>query len=699
VATLSVRAGIRGREDPGAWGNQLSVAVVDHPRGSSTVPAQVTSGASEPFVLTDGAVLGVKITTRGVASDTSVTFAAADFSTIGAASAQEIADAINRQTTAVRAAVTPGRQVVLAVVTGDPRGWSRLEVTGPAALAFTGVNANSDAALAAGTSQAVLGTTSGFLNSSAVVVESRGHVVAKNAMLAAVTDGSAIVVAVDGGQGQTITFRDADFLKPAAVTPAEVAAAINRRANGFTAEIRFDNRLVLASASYGPASKVVVTAPPAGTADAGLSLGLETGKNTVIDGTSASRTVAAASETYKLLAWNSTPALPAMPVAATRIRSVEFDLVVRRNGEEVERFESVSMQDTLPYYVEAVVNDATRGSGTIMVTDLDSSSGAALDAPKAGSYRLGSSTPDAPTAGRDGDPPADITVIGDPAKRTGLSAFDSVAIQLLGAPESTSPGVVSACLAYCERRGDAMFVGTVPRAFGLDGAKSYANGLRGRKIYGALYAPWIQVVNPMDVASEPTVWVPPVGQVLGVYARIADNRGVWKAPAGDEARIVDALGVEYDMTDADHTDLVRDGGVNGIRAIPGSGIVVDSSRTLSTDPRWLFVSVRRLFNFVKASLRDGLTWVAQEPNTDTLRRMVAFNVVTPFLLGLWRQGAFGSDPPDQVFTVKCDAENNPAEDVLVGLFNVEIYFYPAKPAESILILVGQQQSGASAREG
>ena len=186
--------------------------------------------------------------------------------------------------------------------------------------------------------------------------------------------------------------------------------------------------------------------------------------------------------------------------------------------------------------------------------------------------------------------------------------------------------------------------------------------------------------------------------MLGTYARIADARGVWKAPAGDEARLIDALGVEYDMTDADHTDLVRNGGVNGIRALPGAGIVVDASRTLSTDTRWLFANVRRLFNFVKASLRDGLTFVAQEPHTEELRRMVALNVTAPFLLGLWRQGAFGSDPADQVFTVKCDAENNPPAEVAAGLFTLEVYFYPAKPAESILIIVGQQDSGATAAE-
>jgi phage tail sheath protein FI len=75
------------------------------------------------------------------------------------------------------------------------------------------------------------------------------------------------------------------------------------------------------------------------------------------------------------------------------------------------------------------------------------------------------------------------------------------------------------------------------------------------------------------------------------------------------------------------------------------------------------------------------------------------NVVTPFLLGLWRQGAFGSDDPDDVFTVICDASNNPPAEVNLGNFRIEVYFYPVKPAETIIIIVGQQESGAAASEG
>src|SRR5690606_31313259 len=251
----------------------------------------------------------------------------------------------------------------------------------------------------------------------------------------------------------------------------------------------------------------------------------------------------------------------------------------------------------------------------------------------------------------------------------------------------------------CENRGDCMYIGAVPEGFTEAGqAIAYGQSFQAKKAYGALYAPWITIADPAGVSDNPRRSIPPVGHVLGVFARVVRARGGWKAPAGDEANLAGVLDVSYRLTDAEHTQLVKDGSVNGIRAIPRAGIVVDSSRTLSTDPRWMYVGVRLLFNFVKSSLKSGLRWVRQEPNRQSLWNAVKFNAVNPFLLGLWRQGAFGTGSPEEVFTVICDASNNPPDQVDQGLLNIEVYFYPSKPAETIVVTVGQQPSGATATE-
>jgi hypothetical protein len=687
-ATLVVAAGARGYQEPGDWGSTLAVAAVDHPRGSSELPAQVIGTESEPFALgADPEALKVTVDGEELAP---IAFAAADFASIGAATAGEVAAVVNRSATAVRAAVTPDNRVLLAATAPGP---VSLEIEGAAAepLGFTDDAANSDIGLPAGTIAVAVIAAGGFLPGSAVRLETRAHVVGAAAVGGSVTDGAGFTVTVDGGPAVPVVLRAGDFAGgAAAITPPEVVNAINRQASGFSATLTRDLRLLLSSNRYGQGSTIAL-GPPASGDDARAALGLDTAAPR--PGRRTFRALSAVSETYKLLVWtDGLPAAAATPTSVARIQTVEFDLVVSQAGVEVERLESLSMQPTLDYYVEAVVNDPSRGSRQVTVADQHSAAGVGANAP------VPLATPTPLEGGSDGDPPSDATYLGDPAKRTGLYAFDTVAIQLLCCPETTSPATVAGAIGYCEVRGDAMFVGTAPRDYDLEGVKTYASAFRARKVFGALYWPWIDIANPLDTGDNPRVPVPPVGHVLGVYARIGEARGVWKAPAGDEALLRFALGVGVDMTDVDHTDLVRNGGVNGIRAIPGSGIVVDASRTLSTDTRWLFVNVRRLFNFVKTSLRDGLRWVPQEPHDEDLRRRVKFNVVTPFLLGLWRRGAFGSDPPEDVFTVVCDASNNPPSEVALGNFTIEVFFYPSKPAETIVIQVGQQESGASAGE-
>lgn len=684
--TLRVSAGVRGRSDPGSWGNGLRITMQDHPRGILEVPAQVTGGTAGPFALANGQTLDV--TVNGGASPVTVTFVTADFGNIASATAAEVASSIRRQTTAFRAAALVNGRLLLASSIPGPASRLAIAGTAAAALGFAGATLNTDGGIAAGTQSVIVHSTGGVVAGSAVRLESRGLAVGTAAIGAAMPANGGITVTPDGGAAVPVDFQAADFANGfAAITPAEVVAAINRRANGFFAALRYDGLLVIASNTFGPGSSIGIGA---GAVDATAALGLA--GSVPEAGVRVNRAVTAIAEPYRLISWTGGLAAALVPLAA-RIQSAEFDLAVSVNGIEVERFESLSMQNGLPFSAPAVINDETSGSRYITAVDLNSASGAAEDVPAA----IASAT--LTTAGADGSAPVDADYLGDPGARTGFHALDQESVQLLACPETTSPGAVTAALAYCENRGDLMFVGTAPRLTPLQGVINYASAFRARKVFGALYAPWIQVLNPLDQdGTNPLRWIPPTGHVMGTYARISEARGVWKAPAGDEARLANALAVEFDMTDTDHTNLVRNGGVNGIRAVPGAGIIIDASRTLSSDTRWLFVGTRRLFNFIKVSVREGLRFVTQEPNSEALRRTVRFNTVTPFLLGLWRQGAFGNDPPDRVFTVVCDASNNPPAEVAIGNFRIEIYFYPVKPAESIVITVGQQESAASADE-
>jgi phage tail sheath protein FI len=379
--------------------------------------------------------------------------------------------------------------------------------------------------------------------------------------------------------------------------------------------------------------------------------------------------------------------------ATSTVASTDFDLALTAAGQTqpAETWTRLTLARGSANYAVTTLNDVARGSKLVHATD-----------PRAADAQAAADTPGTATTvtlGGGGDGTVSATdFVGDELARTGFRAFDPFDVQLV-CTERSDPIVVQAGLDYCAERGDCMFVGAVPEAsVGGDTAIEYGAGFQGKKVYGALYGPWIDVADPLAPGPTQVRRIPPTGHVMGVYARIETTRGIFKAPAGDEARLLGALDVEYQLSDAEHTDLVELGSVNGIRAVPGAGIVVDASRTLSTDIRWRYVNVRLLFNYVESSLKQGLRWVRQEPNREQLWDAVKFGSVRPFLLGLWRQGAFGSGQPDDVFTIICDATNNPPEEVDKGNFKVEVYFYPSKPAETILIVVGQQPSGATATE-
>jgi len=361
-----------------------------------------------------------------------------------------------------------------------------------------------------------------------------------------------------------------------------------------------------------------------------------------------------------------------------------YDLIVRYRGTVVETWEKLTLDPPVGGPTrdpEAVINDPITGSKYITVT-----------VPGSVTTNPAETTGFTALAGGAEDSLSGSAL--EAALAAAFSRFDPHDVQLVGCPESTASAVVTAGLTYCENRGDCLFIGAAPPGLDVDGARTYGQGFQGNKVYGALYYPWIQVLDPRGGR----ITIPSTGHVMGVYARIDQQRGVWKAPAGNEARVLGALGTETALSDVDHTDLVKNGSVNAIRFIPGAGIVVDSSRTLSTNTLWLYVNVRLLFNFVKTSLKYGLRWVVQEPNTDELWQKVKVNTVNPFLMNLWRKGAFGPGAAEDVFTVKCDADNNPPSNIQQGIFTLEVYLYPNRPAETVVIVVGQQEGASSAQE-
>ena len=106
------------------------------------------------------------------------------------------------------------------------------------------------------------------------------------------------------------------------------------------------------------------------------------------------------------------------------------------------------------------------------------------------------------------------------------------------------------------------------------------------------------------------------------------------------------------------------------------------ARTLSSDPAWRYLNVRRLFNYLEKSILNGTDWVVFEPNDIALWAKIR-RTIASFLVMEWRKGAlFGASPGD-AFYVKCDDETNPAEGIDLGQVVCEIGVAPVKPAEFV----------------
>ena len=129
--------------------------------------------------------------------------------------------------------------------------------------------------------------------------------------------------------------------------------------------------------------------------------------------------------------------------------------------------------------------------------------------------------------------------------------------------------------------------------------------------------------------------------------------------------------------------------VNCLRRFPASGIVSFGARTITSDPEYNYVPVRRTAIMLRVSIYNGLQWAVFEPNDEPLWSQIRLNL-TSFMMTLFRQGAFQGSTPSQAFFVKCDGETTTQDDINLGIVNVMVGFAPLRPAEFIVVKISQK---------
>ncbi|HLT82773.1 MAG TPA: phage tail sheath subtilisin-like domain-containing protein [Phototrophicaceae bacterium] len=372
----------------------------------------------------------------------------------------------------------------------------------------------------------------------------------------------------------------------------------------------------------------------------------------------------------------------------------KFRLVVNVDGKPVETFDGLTTK-------KGADNVATKvNADSKLITIEEVAQGSALMKPDKGETELLAPEPE-PT------PPSTERLgaddyVGDAADRTGFAGLEAVdEVTMLAVPDlmaayeqgaidlETVQAVQLAMIAHCELMGDRLAILDPPPNLSPQQIKDWrVDGAGYDSKYAALYWPYIKVFDPGTGTNR---FVPPSGHVAGVWARNDDTRGVHKAPANEVIR--GAIALQTNLTKAEH-DLLNPVGINCVRSFPGRGIRIWGARTLSSDPAWRYLNVRRLFNYLEESILAGTQWVVFEPNDDALWGRIE-RTIGAFLVNEWRKGALFGLTPDEAFYVKCDRETNPAEAIDAGQVTCQIGVAPVKPAEFVIFQLAQFSGGTS----
>jgi hypothetical protein len=258
--------------------------------------------------------------------------------------------------------------------------------------------------------------------------------------------------------------------------------------------------------------------------------------------------------------------------------------------------------------------------------------------------------------------------------------------------------VQAALVRHCEQAADRVALLDPPFTASRDDASRISAVAAWRRRFdtkfAALYYPWLRVVEPVPGLRAVTRDVPPSGHVAGQCARGDLTVGVHKAPANEA--LAWALDVTAAVDPAAH-GLLNPLGVNALRALGGRGVRILGARTLSSDPSWRDLNVRRLLIMIEEALDVSTQWAAFEPNDYGTRAKLRL-AISSFLLALWQQGALVGATANEAFFVKCDEENNPPEQRERGWLVAEVGVAPSRPFEFVVVRVGRAQNALEVEE-
>lgn len=309
--------------------------------------------------------------------------------------------------------------------------------------------------------------------------------------------------------------------------------------------------------------------------------------------------------------------------------------------------------------------------------------------------------------GDDGALPIAPTYTGDPdfedltgdvlqMPMNGLLAFETEEeISIVAAPGYTADrntdgalGIQNAVVNHCERMRYRVAVLETPEDQTVTEALNFRN-LRSSD-YAAIYYPWVTVIDPRPTEGGRRLTLPPSGFMAGIYARNDIEHAVFKAPANEVVRL--AIDFEVRLNQAQQ-DVLNPNGVNCLRFFEGRGFLVWGARSISDDPEWKYISLRRYFAYMERSIDRSTQWAVFENNGPELWGKVR-RAVEDFLYNEWVAGGLLGAKPEQAYFVRCDRSTMTQNDLDNGRLVCLVGVAPVRPAEFVIFRIGQWTADA-----
>jgi phage tail sheath protein FI len=275
--------------------------------------------------------------------------------------------------------------------------------------------------------------------------------------------------------------------------------------------------------------------------------------------------------------------------------------------------------------------------------------------------------------------------------KSGLKAFEDLEdISIVAAPGSTygysnsyqtaTDSIIRYLISHCEGMRYRIAVLDSPEKQVLSEIRDFRGKLDSK--HAALYYPWVTILDPL---TNEEINQPPSGFVAGIYARNDVDHGVHKAPANEVVR--GAIGFEALLNKAQQ-DVLNPEGINCLRFFEGRGYRLWGARTISSDPEWKYVNLRRYFAYLERSIEKHTQWVVFENNSEPLWANVS-STVEDFLFNEWKSGHLMGEKSSEAYFVRCDRSTMTQNDIDNGRMICLIGVAPVRPAEFVIFRIGQ----------